>query len=361
MAEADLTAGEIVHMRTASELYLHDTAMIMTYTPATDAFGNPGPPTYVKSTVYPCRFAPAMQREVLADTDVPILDGSIWFSQEARSDLAGEHNRIRITHRWGTALEEIEVYEIEGAVKQEFALVHVDVRKATTAFLPSSVVGLQLWLKSDAGLYQDTAKTTLATLDGDSVGAWEDQSGQGNDATQATSSKQPALKLNKLNKKPIIRFDGSDDTLLSGTFTAIQPQVIFIVFKQVSWTSGRYVFDGQAVIKCGAIQFGSSGLIRQITGPLAAPGVNFGTSVFNIGVFRFADAGGYIRRNGAQTNQTGGTGEDVTALRLAARGDDSLYSETDMAEVVVYDDSPSLSDIQQVEIYLADKYKITLA
>jgi hypothetical protein len=226
--------------------------------------------------------------------------------------------------------------------------------------LPTDVTGLQLWLKADAGLYQDAAKTTPATLDDDPVGAWEDQSGNGEDATQATASKRPLLKLAIVNGQSVIRFDGTDDTLKSGTFTTIQPQVIILVFKQVSWTSGRYVFDGQSNVRCGALQTGTAGNVQQVTGPAATPGVNFGTTVFSIGVFRFADAGGYIRRNGSQTNQTGGTGEDVTALRLAARGDDSLYSATDMAEVLLYDDSPTIAQIQQIEQYLANKYGIAL-
>ena len=42
---------------------------------------------------------------------------------------------------------------------------------------------------------------------------WADQSGNGNNAIQLFSERQPLLLRNVLNGKPVIRFDGSDDRL----------------------------------------------------------------------------------------------------------------------------------------------------
>jgi len=58
--------------------------------------------------------------------------------------------------------------------------------------------GMVLWLKSGTGLYQDAAKTTPAA-NGDAVGAWADQSGNGNDATQATAGLKPVRIDNVVN------------------------------------------------------------------------------------------------------------------------------------------------------------------
>src|SRR5437868_2555791 len=59
--------------------------------------------------------------------------------------------------------------------------------------------GLQLWLKSDAGV--TTNSTGLVTK-------WADQSGIGNDAIQSDSTKAPSLVLNSLNGIPTLRFPG---------------------------------------------------------------------------------------------------------------------------------------------------------
>jgi len=75
---------------------------------------------------------------------------------------------------------------------------------------------LLFWEKADAGGYEDAAKTTPATDDGDVIGAREDQSGQGNDATQGTTANKPTLQNaagDLVNGLPVDLYDGIDDGL----------------------------------------------------------------------------------------------------------------------------------------------------
>lgn len=71
--------------------------------------------------------------------------------------------------------------------------------------VPSGCVG---WWDASKPRWQDTGKTTPALLDGDVVGNWPDQSGQGRDASNATAAKKGTLKLASLNSLPGIQFDG---------------------------------------------------------------------------------------------------------------------------------------------------------
>src|SRR5437764_592279 len=73
---------------------------------------------------------------------------------------------------------------------------------AVAALAPNQVSNLTLWLKADAGTFQDTGNTTPASADNDPVGSWRDQSGGGLDVQQGTSTKRPLLKLNVLNGNP---------------------------------------------------------------------------------------------------------------------------------------------------------------
>jgi hypothetical protein len=98
------------------------------------------------------------------------------------------------------------------------------------AFSPLSL-SPALWLKADAGLEQ-TSGGTPATADGDPVGRWLDQSGNGRHVSQATGSLRPTLKLNIQNSLPVVQFDGVDDFMglpdfLSG-FTAAE---LFLVIR----------------------------------------------------------------------------------------------------------------------------------
>jgi photosystem II stability/assembly factor-like uncharacterized protein len=97
--------------------------------------------------------------------------------------------------------------------------------------IPTS--GLQLWLKSDAGV----------TLDGSTVSAWGDQSGNGNDALQPNSGRQPMLINNGLNNEPVLHFDGIDDRLgLTGS-TVMSQISLFLVFKIDSGLVGNIGTD----------------------------------------------------------------------------------------------------------------------
>jgi hypothetical protein len=58
-------------------------------------------------------------------------------------------------------------------------------------FAPTDLTGLQFWFKADGTLWQDSARTTAATADADPVGAWDDASGNANNATQATAGTRP--------------------------------------------------------------------------------------------------------------------------------------------------------------------------
>ena len=60
--------------------------------------------------------------------------------------------------------------------------------------------GLELWLKGDAGV----------TLNGSTVSAWADQSGQGRSATQGSAASQPAF-VTSGTGKPGLSFDGAND------------------------------------------------------------------------------------------------------------------------------------------------------
>ena len=66
------------------------------------------------------------------------------------------------------------------------------------AFSPTDINGLQLWLRADAGTFNDAAKTQPCA-DGDAVATWADQSGNGYDFTQATANSRPKYNATDAN------------------------------------------------------------------------------------------------------------------------------------------------------------------
>lgn len=83
------------------------------------------------------------------------------------------------------------------------------------------VAGALYWLDATTGVVET----------GGSVSAWNDQTANGRNFTQATAASQPQYVAGALNGKPVVRFDGlaspNSDVLVLGSATS--PQSIFIV------------------------------------------------------------------------------------------------------------------------------------
>lgn len=68
---------------------------------------------------------------------------------------------------------------------------------------------LELWLRSDRGAFSNTGCSIAATSSGN-VGCWQDQSGNGNNATESGTA-SPTYNTAVQNGQPSMRFDGVDD------------------------------------------------------------------------------------------------------------------------------------------------------
>jgi hypothetical protein len=96
------------------------------------------------------------------------------------------------------------------------------------AFSPSDIAGLALWLKADE---------ITGLVDDDPVSTWADSSGNSRDATQ-TSTKRPLYKTAIQNALPAVRFDATDDCLVTAAinFASSTGLTVFVVFTAASAT-----------------------------------------------------------------------------------------------------------------------------
>ena len=79
----------------------------------------------------------------------------------------------------------------------------------------------KLWLRGDAG--------TSSSVNLVKINKWRDQSGNGNNFNQIVVGPQPVFIASGLNGKPIVRFDGLDDKLISNDFLTSDNLSIFLV------------------------------------------------------------------------------------------------------------------------------------
>ena len=110
---------------------------------------------------------------------------------------------------------------------------------APPAELPLVIPGLAAWWDAQfSPLWQNAARTIAAVADADPVRVIDDLSGNGRHLIAASDSARATLKLNILNGKPVLRFDGVDDLYrTAGSFLA---KHIFVVAKYSGATFGFY-------------------------------------------------------------------------------------------------------------------------
>lgn len=208
---------------------------------------------------------------------------------------------------------------------------------------PSSISGLVLWLKADA----------LALADGTAVSSWTDSSGLSNHATQATGTKQPIFKTGILNGKAVLRFDASDDGLVTALAVA-SPFSVFTVYN-CSTTSGQR----------RAIQGASPS--NWLIGPYSGAHKLYNGSFINgpaitAGVFvraaALVDASGSTFRVNAATIGSNTSAQGIGTLTLAASGYFVEPLAGDIAEVVVYNRKLTTEETTSIEGWLATKYAL---
>ncbi len=92
--------------------------------------------------------------------------------------------------------------------------------QATAQIDPATIPGLELWVRGDDGVQYFGA----------SVLNWFDQSGNGNDLTQAVTNRRPVVATAELNGFDVMRFDGADDYMDFPAITNIR--TVFWVVKE---------------------------------------------------------------------------------------------------------------------------------
>jgi len=237
-----------------------------------------------------------------------------------------------------------------------------------TPFLPSSLGGLALWLKADAGV----------TLSGSNVTAWADQSGNGRTVGVVDF---PFLTANSINGKPTIDFNGSTQYVdaLTPAFVGNNNFSVIWVFKYVgdSATEDGYspnvTFLSDTGIDQGAFHYVKNGSKFPASYPLFL--TQAWTPYDYDEGFTYSDGSNYIlefisnqssgfysvfRNATLEGSEAIGTtaDSDVIGIRIAGQQDPERYGNIKMAEIVVYDRVLTTPERQQVEAYLNAKYQI---
>jgi hypothetical protein len=223
-----------------------------------------------------------------------------------------------------------------------------------SSWSPKRVSGLKLWLDASA----------ILGADADPVTTWADKSGNAHDASEATHP--PILKLNIVNGKPVVRFDGAAQYLtilhhadlnLTAPFhifavvitDAVSGTYLWWASKASAWQLNRYA---------AKINFSTTGK-KDYTSTLSwmeASAVKLQEVLFDASY----DVTHYV--NGWAKETIAGAADPTTNTNAVLLGKNSTTCwDGDIAEILIYSGTLSAANRARIVNYLAAKYGIYIS
>src|SRR3990167_1687871 len=191
------------------------------------------------------------------------------------------------------------------------------------SYLPSdNPTSLIAWFRTGVGI----------TESGGFASAWADQSGNGNNLLQATGTNQPAYSAG------VLTFDGIDNFMATAGFTFTQPGQLSILVNMVSWTSARYMTDGDSSEDDFALQqSGSTPNVRLVAGnaasSLATTQITVGSYHVVSAMFNGASSSIKVDSNSVITGTV--TSGGIGGFALGSRGAGGLNTNIEVKEIIL--------------------------
>ncbi len=193
---------------------------------------------------------------------------------------------------------------------------------------------------------------TLTRDGANRVSQWNDYLGSGHDLLQANGADQPLWSANG------ILFDGVSEFMQCGAFAYVQPEMIYIVLKQVTWINASRVFDGNLLSYCALQQYSTTPDLQLYAGT-GFTNANSNLAVNTWGIVRvlFNGASSTIQVN-KTTITTGNPGDrDSGGFTLGVGGNIiSGFSNIEVKEIILRKVADSESDETVIYNYLKNKY-----
>lgn len=222
---------------------------------------------------------------------------------------------------------------------------------------PTDVALLKLWLTTDA---------LIGYADGDTISTWPDQSGNGYDLTAGTA---PTYKVNQLNGRPIVRFDGVDDYLTGTTAMTNLINVafgtVFVVFNVAAVPATKQLWT-QTSTPDTRSEFTSATNLDSVNVQGGGGGTQRASKIIAVStwyVHMWRNTGSAIQNGlddpiGVSSTASGSSDSTAGFFRLGANSVavPTIFTQIDIAEVLIYRANLSDVDTTKVFVYLLEKW-----
>ena len=229
-----------------------------------------------------------------------------------------------------------------------------------TATTPDQFTGLTLWLKADAGVIQT----------GGAVSQWQDQSGNAVVVSQVAGPSQPTLVTGAIGGQPAIQFNDAssqcmqfDGSFLIGTAYSIISVIKITAPKNSNIHIGAGINSLNAGIALGYLTTTAYTHSHYQGADVAFNSTASGAGEIFSNTFSATTLKVHTYKNGLLESLGSGPGmASLSAFSPAYLGRNMTnYFRGDIAEIIIYNKELTDDERQGVELYLSNKYTITLA
>lgn len=242
-----------------------------------------------------------------------------------------------------------------------------------TRFIPPLMANLAVWLDASdvSRMFQLSNGTTAVSASGDPVGYVGCY--VGGNAIQTSNNNRPTWQGNAQNGLPVLRFDGTNDSL---QIASVAIQSHFAIFVAGKFTTAKPFFiehSATANLNDGFYFYGSN----VFSFAVRRPGVLFsrnassatwaGSDFVVIDAQHAGNADIAIARNGTAEALSGGTNSNLTdtsvttALNICSRNQTALFSDGDLGELLIYNRRLTATESQFVRRHLGRKWGVSVA
>lgn len=222
----------------------------------------------------------------------------------------------------------------------------VPIKIQASFFNPLGITGLKAWYDfTDIGsLFQDTARITPITSNGQTIKGVTDKSGNGNHLSEATNG--PTYTVAGINGYSVGRFDGTNDTLTRAPFVGsiAQPYTVFIVgqFNDTA-TVNDPAMDGTGGSRSHAVLVNASGQFGHYYGSAVIGSTVADDTSPHVFCSTANGASSALRIDGGANTAIGNPGTD-TLLGIILANNTAVFAQIDFLHLLIYSGDISAAD-----------------
>lgn len=181
------------------------------------------------------------------------------------------------------------------------------------------------------------------------VSRWKDAGTGAHDLIQATGSAQPALQTDGS-----ILFDGTARVMQTVTFTLAQPTMLYMLFRQVTFTNADVICDGFTVTSGQLLQDTTTANISLSAGTTAVTNTTFALNTYSIATAQFNGASSTFSRNKEASPAAANAGTTAMAgFTLGGDGNSLNFANIQVKEVLLFAGQHQQTQQLQVINYLS--------